>query len=1734
MVKREPANDADDSILTVDPDSPVLKLPHKIIQTAPNTYDINIRETSWSRSFSSNVKKGTLSECKKRPLRQSPESKLISLQEYKKELFEDGYDNIHNQFTQENSDEELAVSHEDQATVNVPNTSENLNKSSSSEEDTSCVIIDDTDDDTDEDIFQDNFFKENEIILQNLQKTIQEVDLTGDYDDDTVDSDGFTNVPLTKTSPIVIKDRKVSQTTPKPTSKKLEINASPLVLASIKREKENYGSRSSSSSSSSSKASVSNASKNLMQSFLNKSKAPTPPPALPIQIATQTADEDSADDRVLSSFGARFEKDHKLLKIKKESRIEIEDANSTDSEVQLYLKSLKEEKKEIVKDSNLASMTAADKVGDAVSQNGVLTRIASDDEKCRVLIKALDSSTILKYTQQTPIKTTTFDYIVDDDNENFLELPKRTHKKLRRLSSDDDDDNGNDDLYDSETKNSENDQSYLKNIGRKISAKPPIGSGKKLSTKEAQYTSSEDDKRKKKSIYSRLNLLSSDESENEKQRYTMSIKRKDDTSSKRVTASDMTNLRTSPDNERNNLKGSFYREETKSSNDAKNHNALLDELGLGSISSNDDLHDEALSSLEENRVLKKKPPLPDSKGLETNGSSHNHKQVLQRKTIMVDQFGRPKADESPSTGYRSSSLATDRNKKRQAVSPEVYPPPSKRSHSAAPEREESSSSASSSKFNTVTHKKRTISNSSTSSSSSIIVEQIEFDNTVEIKKRKENPNLNSVDAEKKRYLDSNKIKTTYSTLATSNFSSKSSKAMEDLKNLKSRETHKLFADQKKKKTQNNDLNLTQVMRLAKFENATRLTTKIKEYDKSLNRHEKSPQPVIHKRIPPVTPQPPSLPPQPPQPPQPKPQPPQQPRPSHHSSITIAPIPSASTSKNHQLKPIASSSIKANSNDVVGNILNIMNENNAKPSVDKSNNSKKKVNSLQDFFCRIYKWQYIWLNEHEKNLSRNPNLIEGPSIIDNKELIMLTDSFTSYSDYYKSMFPLLLLETWEEMFKEQKRKLSNSRTYQNAPIWLRTVEKTDNIEVVKFIFQIAIDSFQQKTPMEDDLLGLTLTFGDPRNIQQMKSTRIFGNITAIHNNLKDEDPKVLEVARDHLKKNASGEHCKFRIVEFHVNSKNRLYQWNLGMTVDYEVITSLSSTVRRIKALLQFRTCSFREKILKPDSLDEVFRLDSNSVVNKCGDKEFKFEPANEMNESQLNVIKEASSIVSHNEAKLYFIQGPPGTGKSTTIVGILEAIFARIKWKHSLNGQPFHHSKILICSPSNSGCDELTRKIKNNKMAKNSNLKRVGNRDILIVRVGRTDSIHRDSDEFGLDFLTEKKCDELISKSQLEKSSSLKLQYDQFNKVIPVLEKKLKIAKQLPNVYASEIKEYTHQLDTVRKRKEIFENQLKRNLGVEAPSMRRKFKAQAKEIVLREADIIVSTLNYCGNSILDCLTSEKNKGKSLVDLIIVDEAAQSLEVESLIPLRFGCNKMIQVGDPEQLPATVLSKRAQENGLTRSLFGRIYQGFSYRDSNPIKMLYIQYRMHPEICIFPSTQFYRGKLITGKTNVVKTTGRAEPEPYLMYDLQKSHEEGDENSGGIFNPVEAEFVLNKCNELKTNFRNYNIGVITPYKRQVTYLKELFDKNRIQNIEIGTVDSYQGREKDIIIYSCVRAKGCTQTIGFLRDRQRLNVSLTRAKSAMYIVCHVDSLKEVTFRNDDWIKCIENAKKRNVIRKIS
>ncbi|KAF3941986.1 Helicase [Dactylella cylindrospora] len=236
-------------------------------------------------------------------------------------------------------------------------------------------------------------------------------------------------------------------------------------------------------------------------------------------------------------------------------------------------------------------------------------------------------------------------------------------------------------------------------------------------------------------------------------------------------------------------------------------------------------------------------------------------------------------------------------------------------------------------------------------------------------------------------------------------------------------------------------------------------------------------------------------------------------------------------------------------------------------------------------------------------------------------------------------------------------------------------------------------------------------------------------------------------------------------------------------------------------------------------------------------------------------------------------------------------------------------------------------------------------------------------------------------------------------------------------------------------------------------------------------------------------------------IVIIDEASQQAEPMSLIPLVKGCEKAILVGDHVQLRATV-RKHAKAADFEISLFERLYTS-SLPNIQKV-MLNVQYRMHPEICKFPSYEFYEGKLFSADS--------CQERP-----LPKSSFPWPEDSRCVFIPcaVPEDFGRrSKGNEgqayickavwrLLTAGAPASIAILTPYSRQVTILKTLLPSS----VTISSIDGFQGQEADIIIYVTVRSN-LHGEIGFLEDMRRLNVALTRAKAGLIIIGNELTLK--------------------------
>lgn len=240
------------------------------------------------------------------------------------------------------------------------------------------------------------------------------------------------------------------------------------------------------------------------------------------------------------------------------------------------------------------------------------------------------------------------------------------------------------------------------------------------------------------------------------------------------------------------------------------------------------------------------------------------------------------------------------------------------------------------------------------------------------------------------------------------------------------------------------------------------------------------------------------------------------------------------------------------------------------------------------------------------------------------------------------------------------------------------------------------------------------------------------------------------------------------------------------------------------------------------------------------------------------------------------------------------------------------------------------------------------------------------------------------------------------------------------------------------------------------------------------------------------------------DLVVLDEASQASEPLSWVPLTIA-RKAIFAGDSNQLPPTIYSKEAAEGGLTVTLFDRLKK---ILPASAQTLLRVQYRMHEDIMKFPSDEFYDGKLIADES-VAKHVA-AELPGVAPHDLTSRPVTFVDTAGAGYDEVwndmlesrenkgEAELAVKLLYELLgAGMKAQDIGILTPYTAQAKLLKTLAREN---GLEIGSVDGFQGREKEAIILSLVRSSEGGQ-IGFLSDMRRLNVAITRARRCLIVV---------------------------------
>lgn len=637
-------------------------------------------------------------------------------------------------------------------------------------------------------------------------------------------------------------------------------------------------------------------------------------------------------------------------------------------------------------------------------------------------------------------------------------------------------------------------------------------------------------------------------------------------------------------------------------------------------------------------------------------------------------------------------------------------------------------------------------------------------------------------------------------------------------------------------------------------------------------------------------------------------------------------------------------------------------------------------------------------------------------------------------------------------------------------------------------------------------------------------------------LSEGDIVIISQADDPLNKKDLP-HCMARIwktrfkgdsleVAYRLSSRNNqlLSLLNPGQGFYAIKITNMTTIEREYAAL---------ESLQYYDLLDEVLAAKPSPLLN-YGDEAIDQVMKNYfLNPGQAKAIMNAKD----NDG-FTLIQGPPGTGKTKTIVAMVGALLtghigvkppaavpvARPQYpgapKQS-QPQPPPMKKLLVCAPSNAAVDELVLRLKQGVKTMNG-----ANHKVNVLRLGRSDAINTQVKDVTLDELVKSAMEAEANKNGPGGSEREKMHQEageiklQLNDLRPRLE-----SARASNERAL-LNDLERQYDVLIRRRahigaKIDADKDSGNSAVRESEVRRR---QVQQKILDEAQVLCATLSGSGHTMFKDLTVE-------FETVIIDEAAQCVELSALIPLKYGCTKCILVGDPKQLPPTVLSQSAARFGYDQSLFVRMQQNHPQN----VHLLDTQYRMHPDISEFPSREFYEGRLYDGNDmgrlrlqswHQSKLLG-----PYRFFDVEGVQEKGRKGQS-LVNTNELEVAMQLYQRFRQDYPDVElqgkVGIITPYKAQLYALRERFSRRWgdaiFDQIEFNTTDAFQGRECEIIIFSCVRASP-TGGIGFMTDIRRMNVGLTRAKSSLWILGDSRALRQGEF----WNKLIEDARSRQL-----
>lgn len=489
------------------------------------------------------------------------------------------------------------------------------------------------------------------------------------------------------------------------------------------------------------------------------------------------------------------------------------------------------------------------------------------------------------------------------------------------------------------------------------------------------------------------------------------------------------------------------------------------------------------------------------------------------------------------------------------------------------------------------------------------------------------------------------------------------------------------------------------------------------------------------------------------------------------------------------------------------------------------------------------------------------------------------------------------------------------------------------------------------------------------------------------------------------------------------------------------------------------------------------------------------------------------------------IQGPPGTGKTHTVQGILnlwhlvqfERYYKRVigqyrsavsevmKKSELATTRTLMKPRILVCAPSNAAVDELLERILMHGFKDSQGRTYKPN----LVRIGAEEANYSDDVRPVL-------LDTFVSSYMALKKHDWEFSLESHEKRIQVLESEIAELEQQLLADERSVDNLGGVLLSKMEKLDKSETEIRRLRMVECvvngTCLNERVVKEALELnFLEHAEMVFTTLSSTGRKVLSKVT----RG---FETVLIDEAAQASEVSALQPLVYGCQQCVLVGDPQQLPATIISQKGKQLNMERSLFARLQEAGA-----PVKVLQTQYRMHPWIRHFPSSYFYNNMLEDGR-NVKERPQELFYDhdllkPYVVFDVPTGQHER-QGGGSLQNQVEAnlaaalfkelrDFLIEKqrqaLRERRTPPAPVRVGVLTPYRSQTKCLTSTFLRLLggavASEVKIMTVDSFQGKQLDVVIFSCVRGSARASGVGFVADIRRMNVAITRARKALWIL---------------------------------